>query len=396
MLLGALIDAGADVKNVQEILQLIPEHYSKCKSIHLETTEVKMHGFRARRVVPHISEDSAEANAETMLGAVDEIVNSSRMSAKATSFATESIRTIVDVESRLHGISLKETHLHEAGSTDTLADVMGVAAACDNLGIFDGEIYSTPVAVGGGTVEFSHGKLAVPAPAVLEILRQNGVPLVGGPEEKELATPTGVSMLVNLADAFLQHYPSIVPEKVGHGAGNLELSTAPNILRVIIGQDHESNLKDRVQILETNLDDLPGEILGHAMQRILDSGARDVWVTSAHFKKNCPGHILHVMCDAQEAERIADLMMEETGTLGVRYQDYGRFTLNRDIRTIKVTIQGRSFDVRIKTATNASGRIIRLKPEFDDIRAIAEALSMPARRVAELVTQEAQKQIEKT
>lgn len=231
MLLGALIDAGAEVKNIQEILHLIPQHYSKCKSIHLETTEVKRHGFRARRVAPRISEDSAEAQAETMLDATEKIVNSFRMSAEAVTFATESIKTIIEVESRLHGISLKETHLHEAGSTDTLIDVLGVAAACDSLGIFKGETFSTPIAVGGGTVEFSHGKLAVPAPAVLEILRQNGVPLVGGPDDVELATPTGVSMLVNLADAFLQHYPSIVPEKVGYGAGNLDLPTTPNILR---------------------------------------------------------------------------------------------------------------------------------------------------------------------
>jgi uncharacterized protein (TIGR00299 family) protein len=397
MLLGALIDVGANIDLIQQTLQLIPKHYPKCKSINLEAKQVKTHGFRAQRAIQQISEDPTEVQAKTIIDATEAIANSSQMSAQAIAFAVKCVKTIVEVESKLHGVSLMDTHLHEAGSTDTLADVLGVATACDSLDVFSGKRYSTPVAVGGGTVTFSHGKLAVPAPAVLEILRQHNVPVIGGPEPQELATPTGVSMLVNLADSFLEHYPSMIPERTGYGAGRLKLTAAPNILRIVIGRSLEQNLgKDSVQVLETNLDDLPGEILGHAMQRLLDSGARDVWVTSAHFKKNRPGYILHVMCDGQETERIAELMMQETGTLGVRYQEYRRFTLSRDTRTIKVTIRGRSFDVRIKTATNASGRVIRLKPEFDDVRVIAEALSMPARRVAELVTQEAQKQEQNT
>jgi uncharacterized protein (TIGR00299 family) protein len=396
MLLAALIDAGANITAIQETLQLIPKQYPKCKSIELETTEVKKHGFRARRAVPKITEESSEVPAESMIDAMESIANSSKMSAEAIALATKAIKTLVVVESKLHGATLKETHLHEAGSTDTLADILGVATACDSLGILDGKIYSTPIAVGGGTVNFSHGKLSVPAPAVLELLTQNKVPIVGGPEAMELATPTGVSLLVNLADGFLEQYPRMIPEKTGSGAGNLDLSAAPNILRIVIGQSLQQDLgKDIVQVLETNLDDLPGEMLGYAMQRILNSGAKDAWVTSAQFKKNRPGHILHVICDPHDALRLAQLMMEETGTLGVRYQEYNRYTLNRETRTVKVAIEDKTFDVRIKTATTASGRVIRSKPEFEDIRTIAEALSIPARTVADLVTQEARKQMER-
>lgn len=396
MLLAALIDAGANITAIKETLQLIPKQYPKCKSIELEITEVKKHGFRARKAIPKITEDSSEVPAENMIDSVKSIANSSEMSAKAVALATQAIKTLVVVESKLHGVNLKETHLHEAGSTDTLADILGVATACDSLGIFDGETYSTPVAVGGGTVNFSHGKLSVPAPAVLELLTQNNVPIVGGPEAMELATPTGVSILVNLADAFLEQYPRMIPERTGYGAGNLDLSVAPNILRIVLGQSLQQNLsKGNVQVLETNLDDLSGEILGYAMQRILNSGAKDVWVTPAQFKKNRPGHVLHAICDSHDAGRIAELMMEETGTLGVRYQEYARYTLNRETRTIKVAIQGKTFDVRIKTATTASGKVIRTKPEFEDIHAIAEALSIPARTVADLVTQEAKQQMER-
>ena len=168
------------------------------------------------------------------------------------------------------------------------------------------------------------------------------------------------------------------------------------MLRVVIGHGIGTEVgTDAVRILETNLDDLPGEVLGHAMQQILDSGAKDAWITPAQFKKNRPGHVLHVICDAPETERLANLIMEETGTLGVRYQQWNRFTLQREIRTIKVEIEGKKFDVRVKFAKQKSGRIVNVKPEFDDIHTIAKELSMPARRISEIVVREAQGALER-
>jgi hypothetical protein len=276
-----------------------------------------------------------------------------------------------------------------------LADVFGVAAACDALGVFDGDIYSTPVAVGGGIISFSHGTMAAPAPAVLEIARQRSMPIYGGPENVELATPTGISMLANLVHTFVDNYPLLVPEMVGLGAGKKELTSAPNILRVVVGHGIGTEVgTDAVSLLETNLDDLPGEVLGHALQQILDSGAKDAWITPAQFKKNRPGHVLHVICESPETERLANLIMEETGTLGVRYQQWNRFTLHREIMTIKVEIEGKKFDVRVKFAKQKSGRIVNVKPEFDDIHTIAKELSMPARRISEIVVREAQGALE--
>jgi uncharacterized protein (TIGR00299 family) protein len=296
------------------------------------------------------------------------------------------------VESRLHGISLDKAHLHEAGSADTLADVIGVAAACDLLGVFDGEIYSTPVAVGGGLISFSHGTVAAPAPAVLEIARERSIPIHGGPENMELATPTGITILANLTQKFVENYPALVPEIVGHGAGKKELNEAPNLLRVVIGHTTEgASDANTINLLETNLDDLPGEVLGHALQQILDSGAKDAWITSAQFKKNRPGQVLHAICDSTDTERLASVMMRETGTLGVRYHQWNRFTLQREIRKLAVEIEGRKLDVHVKYAKDNSGRIINIKPEFDDIQFIAKELSMPARKIAEIVLREAQK-----
>ena len=282
MLLGALIDAGASPNSIQQVLSDIPLHYPKCKKLELQVREVITHGFRARAVEFEIIEDMEEAQALDFLRAAENIAKASKISEKAASFATSSLRELVAAESKLHGVGAEETHLHEAGSADTLADVFGVAAACDALGIFDDDIYSTPVAVGGGTISFSHGTMAVPAPAVLEIARQRSIPIHGGPENVELATPTGISMLANLVNTFVENYPLLVPETVGHGAGNKQLTSAPNMLRVVIGHGIGTEVgTDTVRILETNLDDLPGEVLGHAMQQILDAGAKDAWITPA-------------------------------------------------------------------------------------------------------------------
>ena len=395
MLLAALIDAGASPNSIQQVLNDIPLHYPKCKKLELQVREVITHGFRARSVEFEIIEDKEEAQALDFLRVAENIAKASKISEKAASFAIRSLRELVAAESKLHGVGAEETHLHEAGSADTLADVFGVAAACDALGIFDENIYSTPVAVGGGTISFSHGTMAVPAPAVLEIARQRSIPIHGGPENVELATPTGISMLANLVHTFVENYPLLVPETVGHGAGNKQLTNAPNMLRVVIGRGigTEAGI-DTVSILETNLDDLSGEVLGHTTQQVLDAGAKDAWITPAQFKKNRPGHVLHVICDAPEAEKLSNLIMEETGTLGVRYQQWNRFTLQREIRTIKVDIKGKKFDVRVKFAKQRSGKIVNVKPEFDDIHTIAKELSMPARRVSEIVVREAQGALE--
>jgi uncharacterized protein (TIGR00299 family) protein len=388
MLLGALIDIGADFARIQETLQLIPTHYPRCKSLRVEASEVRKHGFRTRSVSFSISETDKETPAQEMLDATARVAKASKLTERGKAFAIGSINSLVEVESKLHGVELSRTHLHEAGSADTLADVFGVAAACDSLRIFDGEILGTPVAVGGGSVSFSHGKLATPAPAVLELALQYGIPIVGGPEAVELATPTGVCMLSNLARKFVESYPAMIPEKVGYGAGTKNFDRTPNILRVVVGHSIGQGLAPEIiQVLETSLDDLPGEVLGHALQRILDSGAKDAWITPALFKKGRPGHVLHVICDLVDSSKVAEVMIRETGTLGVRFQQWNRYALERTIETLKLEIAGRSFDVRVKFARDSSGNVVRTKPEFDDVCSIAEALSMSTREVSEEILQ---------
>jgi uncharacterized protein (DUF111 family) len=197
-------------------------------------------------------------------------------------------------------------------------------------------------------------------------------------------------MLAALTTKFLESYPPMVPENVGYGAGKNELAKTPNLLRVVIGRAVSGGFEsETVQVLETNLDDVPGETLGYALQRILESGAMDAWITPALFKKTRPGQVLHAICEPRDAQKIAEIMIQETGTLGVRFQLWNRITLQREIEKIKLHVSGKIFDVRMKVARDGFGKIVRVKPEFEDIRAIAEVLSIPAREVSDMVMREA-------
>jgi uncharacterized protein (TIGR00299 family) protein len=397
MLLGALLDTGVEVGAIQKILNLIPTHFTRCKSVKLNALEVKTHGFRSCRAELTIAEGHEESTAEELVRATADIADSGKLSNAATTFALKSMRLLTEVESQLHGTELSHTHLHEAGSADTLADILGTAAACDSLNLFDGDIYCSPVAVGGGTISFSHGTVSVPAPAVLEIARKHSIPIVGGPANEELATPTGMSMLANLVGKFVERTPRFVPTKVGYGAGRKELPNSPNLLRVAIGQTHTERFEsDSVQIIETNLDDVSGEVVGSSIQRILDAGAKDVWITAAHFKKNRPGYTLHALCAPEDLEKISQVIIKETGTLGVRFQDWNRFILQREIVTVKVTVSGRTFDARVKIARDKSGKIIRMKPEFDDVEAISQSTARSLNEISGLVSEAGKKLGEKS
>jgi hypothetical protein len=183
---------------------------------------------------------------------------------------------------------------------------------------------------------------------------------------------------------------------VGYGAGSRELASAPNVLRLIVGQTGEQRFeRDSVQVVETNLDDVSGEVVGASLQRILDAGAKDVWVTSAQFKKNRPGYVLHAICDLDDLGKISQVMMKETGTLGVRYQPWDRFILRREIVAIKLKLKKRTFDVRLKVARDRLGEIIRIKPEFEDIDSISRTTSLPAREISALVLEKARKELER-
>jgi uncharacterized protein (TIGR00299 family) protein len=273
----------------------------------------------------------------------------------------------------VHGHSPKDVELGELGSADTLVDVLGVARISEELGLVTATWWSTPIAVGGGTARFSGRTHPNPPPAVAEILRISKFPMVRGLGDQELSTPTGVAITVNLVGRYSQSHPAVRPKMVGYGAGSREIDEVANVLRILVGESLETeHSHDEMVILETNIDDVTGEVIGRAVERLMSQGARDVTVTPVYMKKNRPGHIITVIARKDDAEELAQVLIAETGTLGVRELPVIRHITPRTSRTISLQIAGKSFPLRIKIAEDRRGRSVGGKVEYEDLRRISD------------------------
>lgn len=385
MMLGALLDVGADAKKVVDAIKLVEGYVEGCKSLEVCVRDVTRKGIRAKKVDIK-AEEASEIKGIKLLEATVKCVKNVKLSKKAKTFALNTVKTLVSAEAKVHGESVENVHLHEAGSVDTPAEIIGVAAALDDLGLFDSQIYSTPVAVGGGLFKFSHGTVSSPPPATIEILRSKGFPLVGGPVEAELATPTGASLLVNLVSKVTHFYPLMKPLSIGYGAGAKDFAEMPNVLRVIIGESNGSQLfRDEIYVLETNIDDVTGEIVGYVIEKMLQEGAKDVSAIPMFTKKNRPGQIIKVIADKSDVEHLSKVLIEETGTLGVRVYPCERHVLSRATVAVDIQIGDAREIVNVKVARNGGGEIIQIKPEYEDVKKIAEKTNKPFREVVELV-----------
>jgi len=316
-----------------------------------------------------------------------------KISESAKTFAVKSIETLIHAESKIHGEPEDSVHFHEAASFDTVVDLLGTAIALDDLGCFDDDIVVTPVAIGGGTVTFSHGTSSNPAYAILEIFRESGIITVGGNVKDELTTPTGASMLVNLVKECSEFYPPMKIQSIGYGAGQKDFEGFSNVLKIVRGVASTKLQLDTVKILETNVDDVSGEVLGNMIEKIMAQGAKDVTISSAITKKGRPTNLVSVICDSDTMNSIMDLLDTETGTLGVRVRTSERYIVPRAVKTLSVNIQGQSFDVRYKIRGLNNGS--HFKIESDDIKEISGVLSISFKETEELLNQEIRKKIRK-
>ena len=401
MILGALIDLYEDEEGIRdaiEALESIKGCIKGCGRLKIPVKETTRGGFRARRVKVEF-EDYVECRSGAEIKeAVTRCAEHLGLSIEARKLALRTVETLLEAESKVHGEPVEKVHLHEAGSTDTIVDVAGAAYLLDDLNLLrDTVVYSTPVSVGGGTLRFSHGITSTPAPATLEIVRSTGFPIVGGPVDKELATPTGVAILVNLVDEVSPFYPPMKPQRVGYGAGMMEIPGVPNVLRVILGEPVDGGfIPDEVYVLETNLDDVTGESLGYVMDRLLRcDGVRDVSLIPMFTKKGRPGNIVKVIADRGGVEEAVRLLMEETGTLGVRFYRCKRLTLERELIKVEVEVGGLRETALVKVSRDRDGRVIQIKPEYEDARRIALKTGRPLRSIIRSLTEEALRRLER-
>jgi uncharacterized protein (TIGR00299 family) protein len=386
MFLGTLVDLGADTGKVVSAIKTLENPAYGYEGIQVEAKKVMRRGFKATQI-DTTAKVTPKSNGQNLIDIVEKSAANLCLSKKANQFASKTIRTLVNTEASIHGLTFAaETHLHEIGLVDTPAEIVGSAVAMDDLGLFDAKIYCTPVAVGGGTNRFSHGIVPSPAPAALAILQSNGFPLKGGPIESELATPTGAAILVNVVDEVNRFYPAMTPLKVGYGAGTKEFPEMANVLRITVGEAFEDALlKDEIAVLETNIDDVTGETLGYTLEKLLGEGAKDVSITPMFTKKNRPGQILKVIADKKDSERLSRVLMAETGTLGVRVTFCERHILNREVHQMDMFLKGIQERVNVKVTKDSQGRAFHVKPEYEDIKRIANATNTPLREISEIV-----------
>ncbi len=391
MIVGALLDLGANATSVIDAMRTPRNCLRGCNDLEITVTDTVRRGIRAKRIDVTVQEEVTQRTAAELLEAASTCLQKLQISEKARQFALNSINTLVSAEAVAHGQSTQEVNLHETASADTLADVIGAATALDDLGLFtDTTIYSTPVAVGGGLLHFSHGTVSSPAPATLEILRSQRFLTVGGPIEAELATPTGVSLLTTLALESVRFYPPMKPTSVGYGAGTRDFVEMPNVLRVTLGERHDSGLlSEEMYVIETNLDDATGESIGYAMHKLLQEGARDASAIPTLTKKGRPGHLIKIIVDRSSLERMCRILMEETGTLGVRIYPCERRILARESIPIEVIVEDVTEVINVKVAKSTQGQVIQIKPEYDDVERLADRTGKPWREIEELVKRKA-------
>ena len=391
MLLSSLVNIGA---NKSKIIDGIRNAESLCKDVKIKKidfVEVKKNSLQATELLLEIDDDVHERKGIEIKEIIEKSTEKLTISESAKTFAIKSIETLIRAESKIHGEPEDSVHFHEAASFDTVIDLLGTAIALDDLGCFDDDIIVTPVAIGGGTMTFSHGTSSNPAYAILEIFRESGIITVGGNVNEELTTPTGASMLVNLVKECSEFYPPMKIQSIGYGAGQKDFEGFSNVLKIVRGISSTKLQLDTVKILETNVDDVSGEVLGNMIEKIMAQGAKDVTISSAITKKGRPTNLVSVICDSDTMNSIMDLLVTETGTLGVRIRTSERYIVPRAVKTLSVNIQGQSFDVRYKTRDLNNGS--HFKIESDDIKEISSALSISFKDTEELLNQEVRKEI---
>jgi len=392
MLLSSLVNMGANKSKITDGSYSIEEFLKGSKITKMNFEKTVKYGTEATYLVLETSENYHERKGidiqECILSTSDKI----GLSENAKVFAKESIRSLLHAESNIHGEPLESVHFHEASSIDTAIDIIGSAIALDDLKLFSDEIVSTPVAVGGGTLTFSHGIVSNPASAILEIFRSSDIAICGGQAKEELTTPTGASLLVNLADRCSEFYPTMKIKSIGYGAGSKDFEGFPNVLKIVKGEPIEEFQLDTIQVLETNLDDVSGETIGHMIDRLIANGAKDVTVTGGITKKGRPTNLVSIICDSSSTNTLINTLVSETGTLGVRVRSSSRYLVPRVIVSVPISVQGKNFTVRCKIVKHEE-TIKHFKVESDDIKTISDSLSLSFKATSDLISSEVKRRL---
>ena len=365
MILGAMIAAGVDPNFLREQLSLL-----RVSGFSIDFETVNRSGLSAT----YARVETAHEHSHRSLTDIKEIIHGSALSSGVKQRAVQIFTRLAEAEARVHNEPIDHVHFHEVGALDAIVDVVGAAICFDVLKI--ARFVCSPLHVGSGMVKMAHGQFPIPPPAVTELLK--GVPFYATEIKGELLTPTGAAIITTVCSEY-GPIPQMKTAATGYGAGTREYQDFPNVLRVMIGETEESGATDgRLWMLETNLDDATPQIIGHVMDRVLELGALDCYFTPVQMKKNRPGVLLSVLCDAHEKEAVMKLLFNETTTLGIRSYEVNRRALQRSV--VRVETQYGPIDVKV---AHLDGRVVNQMPEFEQCREAAARAGVPLKIVEE-------------
>lgn len=365
MILGALVDSGVDVAALRQVVSRLG---LPCE---LTFRTVRRAGFRAT-LAQVIAEPE---HAHRHLHHIEAIIDKAELTPRQNDLAKRIFRKLGEAEAQAHGIEIGKVHFHEVGAVDSIVDIVCAAVGIDLLGV--DRIEAGPLPPGRGTVQGAHGLMPLPAPATAELLK--GIPLAESTADFEQTTPTGAAVLATCVDAF-GPLPAFTIESIGLGAGSRDPAGLPNVVRLFVGRSTVEKGSDRVWMLETNLDDVSGEVVGYATRKLLAAGALDAYTTAIAMKKNRPGVMISVLCEEAKIAPLEEILFRETATLGIRRYPVARHKLTRE----SVVVESRFGPIRGKIAV-IDGREPVFSPEHDDCARVALARDIPLREVHEAV-----------
>ncbi|MFX1309271.1 MAG: nickel pincer cofactor biosynthesis protein LarC [Promethearchaeota archaeon] len=400
MFLAGLLGLVPEPNRILLELKELKNYFPDISKLNIELIHQERSGIQLNQLKIDIKETKDHRTAKTLQKSLNDFLSKSKISDSAKSYANKVLNSLIQAEVEVHGELINNIHLHELSSVDTFIDIIGVATALDRIGGFDKnfKVSCGKLPLGGGTVNTKHGILAIPAPATLKILEKSNLITYGGPIESELVTPTGAALLANLDPKVLQYQVEMKILKSIYSTGQKKFDNFPNILRLIYGEDSGINISklshplqkyvEQVSILETDVDDVSGEILGNFITTLEKEDILDIQVFPSITKKNRPGHIIKVLCYPEHVFKLCVKVIQELGTLGVRFNIINRVCINRRIERKSIEINEKTYELDFKISFIESDKgleIVNIKPEYDNLKKISEDTGLSIKKVQLLV-----------
>ncbi|MFX0018236.1 MAG: nickel pincer cofactor biosynthesis protein LarC [Promethearchaeota archaeon] len=386
MFLASLLELIPNPKDVIDELIELKNYLKGVKKLEIDLVKVKRTGIMVNQLKLNIEENKHQRSYKSLKTALQTFLSEKEYSESAKNYAINVLETLFRAEAEVHDSLIKNIHLHELSSVDTLVDILGVTKTLDKLGCFDKDfkIFCGKLPLGAGKVKTAHGILAIPAPATIKILEKSELVVASGPIESELVTPTGAALLVNLEPNYLIYLNEMILKKVVYSTGEKEFKDFLNILRIFYGESPYLESKslhsplqkyiEDITTLETDVDDISGELIGNFIKTLETKQVLDIQVIPSITKKNRPSHVIKVLCRPENNFEIIETIISELGTLGVRFNTIKRVCIDRELITTKIQINGNEYDVRYKVSyfkTEKDKKVVNIKPEYEDLKKIS-------------------------